>query len=100
MLLNIDCMGHRVISSNDVTKCQNEVSFFKVADVNAGYLLVKLGLLKRLHPKYARKRIQYPFVYRIDKSGPRVTVWHHSADPCDAKQRPSRQNRLSYPQTR
>ena len=49
---------------------------FKMTDINAGYLKVKLDLLKSWHPKYARKRIQHAFVDRIDKSIPRVTVWH------------------------
>ena len=37
----------------------NNISLFKMADVKAGYLKVKLDLLKRWHPKYARKRIQH-----------------------------------------
>ena len=53
---------------------------------NAGYLKVKLGLLKCWHPKCARIRIQHAFVDRIDNSVPRGTVWHHSAEPPDAKQ--------------
>ena len=35
----------------------------------------------------------------MDKSVPRVTVWHHSTEPRDAKQGPSGQTCLSYPQT-
>ena len=63
----------------------------KMEDVNAGFLEVKLDLLKHWHPKYARKRIQHAFVNRIDISVPRFTVWHHSAEPRDAQQRPSGQ---------
>ena len=48
---------------------------------------------------YARKRIQHAFVDRLDNSVPRVTVWHHSSEPRDAKQWYSGQNCLSYPQT-
>ena len=59
---------------------------FKMVDINAGYSKVKLDLLKRWHLKYARKRIQHAFVDRIDKSVLRVTVWHHSVEPYDAKQ--------------
>ena len=59
---------------------------FKMVDVNAGYFKVKLDLLNRWHPKYARKRIQHAFVDRIDKSVPRVSVYYHSAVPRDAKQ--------------
>ena len=68
----------------------------KMADVYVGYLKVKLNLLKRTQ-KYARKRIQHAFMGMLDKSAPRVTVWHHSPEPRDAKQRPSGQNCLSYP---
>ena len=59
---------------------------FKMAVINAGYLKVKLDLLKRCHPKYARNRIQHAFVARIDKPVPRITAWHHSAEPHGAKQ--------------
>ena len=59
---------------------------FKMADVNAGNLNVKLDLSKRWYPEYARKRIEHAFVDGIDKSVPRVTVWHHSTEPRDAKQ--------------
>ena len=84
MLLNIGCIGRHVfLSLSDVTKTS---VLFKMEDVMAPYLPVKLSLLKRLHLKYARKRIQHSFVDMIDKSGPRVTVWHHSAEPRDAKQ--------------
>ena len=58
------------------------VQMRKLEETSAGYLKVKLDLLKRWHPKYARKRIQHAFVDRIDKSVPWVTVWHHSAEPC------------------
>ena len=58
----------------------------KMEDVNAGFLEVKLDLLTRWHQKYARKRIKHAFVNRIDKSVPRFTVWHHSAEPRDAQQ--------------
>ena len=51
-----------------------------------GIQKVKLDLLKRWHPKCARKRIQHVFVDRIDNSVAQVTVWHHSAEPRDAKQ--------------
>ena len=66
-----------------------------MADINAGYLKVKLDLFKRWYPKYARKRIQHAFVDRIDKSVPLVTVWHHSAELLVV---PS-SDCLSYPQT-
>ena len=59
---------------------------FRMADFNAGYLKIKLDLLKRWHPKYARKRIQHVFINRIDNLVPRVTVLHHEAEPPDAKQ--------------
>ena len=59
---------------------------FKMADVNVGYFKGNLDLLKHLHLKYARKRIQHAFVDMIGKSVPRVTVWQHSAGPHDAKQ--------------
>ena len=58
----------------------------KMADVNKGYFMVKLDLLKRWHPKCARKRIQHAFVHRIDNSVPRITIWHHSVEPRHAKQ--------------
>ena len=35
--------------------------------------------------KCARERIYHQCKVRTDKSVPRVTVWHHSAEPCDAK---------------
>ena len=71
---------------------------FRMADVNVGYLKVKMDLLKAVQ-EYARKRIQHVFVDRIDnssrifhdcevlieKSVPRFTVWHHKAPPSDAK---------------
>ena len=59
---------------------------YKMADVNAGYLKVEVDLLRRWHLKYARKRILHAFVDIIDTSVSRVTVWHHSAEPRDAKQ--------------
>ena len=59
--------------------------FFKMAGVNAEYLKVTMGLFKRWHLKYARQRIQHEFEERMEKSVPWVTVWHHSAEPCDAK---------------
>ena len=65
---------------------------FKMVEMNAWFSKVKLALLKQ----YTRERIQHAFVDRIDKSVPRVTVWHHSAEPGDGKQRPSEQNCLSY----
>ena len=87
-------------SLSDVTKNVRMTSvLFKMVDANAGYLKVKLDLFKHLHPKFERKRIPHAFVDRIDKSVPRVTVWHHSAEPRDAKQWPSGQNCLSYSQT-
>ena len=60
-LLNIGCIRRHVISSlqgrHKTVRITSVV--FKKADVhvNAGYLKVKLDLLKRWHPKYARKRI-------------------------------------------
>ena len=48
---------------------------------------------------YARKQFHHEFEEKIDKSVLRVTVWHHSEEPCDAKKWPSRQNCLSYRQT-
>ena len=60
---------------------------FKKADVNTGYLKVKLALSKNWHPNHARKRIQHAFVDWKDKSVPQVTVWHHSAEPRDPRDR-------------
>ena len=86
LLLNIGCIGCHVISSlSDVTYAgmrQNNVSFTQ----DGRHLKVKLDLLKRWHLKYARKRIQHAFEDRIDKSVPRVNIWHHSTEPRDAKQ--------------
>ena len=66
-----------------VKRCHKNVRMtsvsFKMADLNAGYLKVKLDLLKRWHLKYATKRILHTFVNRIDKFVPRITVWHHEA---------------------
>ena len=42
-------------------------------------------------------RIYHEFKGRIDKSVPRVTVWHHEAAPSGAK--PEGQIYLSFPQT-
>ena len=68
-----------------VKRCHKNVRvtsvLFKMSDVNAGYLKLKLDLLKRWLPKYARKRIQHGFVDRIDKSVPRFTIWHYEALP-------------------
>ena len=69
---------------------------FKMVDINVVYLKVKLDLLKSWNPKYARNRIQHAFVDTIDESVPWVTVWHHSAEPHDAKQCPSGQISLSF----
>ena len=59
---------------------------FKLVDINAGYLKVKVDLLMRWDPKYARKRIKHAFVDRINKPVHQVTVLHHSEEPRDAKQ--------------
>ena len=86
LLLNIGWIGCHIISS--LATSQNvrmTPVLFKMMDVNAGYLKLKLDLLKRWHPKYARKIIQHASVDRIDKSVPPVSVWHHSAEPHDAK---------------
>ena len=84
LLLNIGCTGrHVILLLSDVTKTS---VLFKMADVNAGYLKVKLDLLNRWHPKYARKRIQNAFMESMRKYVPLVTVWHLSAEHPDAKQ--------------
>ena len=44
----------------------------------------KTGFVKRLAPKVCKEK-NHVFVDRIDKSVPRVTVWHHSAEPRGAK---------------
>ena len=60
---------------------------FKMADINVGYLNVKMDLLKRWQPKVCKKKNPTcAFVDMIDNSVPWVTVWHHSAEPRDAKQ--------------
>ena len=77
--VNIGCIGRHVISSSD----------FKRQFIQNGgrkYRVFKTGLIKALAPKYASKKIQHAFVDSIDKSVPRVTVWHHSTEPRDAKQ--------------
>ena len=61
-------------------KCKDDVSFIQAGRVFKN----KTGFIKALAPKYVRKRIQHVFVARIDNSVLRVTVWHHSAEPCDA----------------
>ena len=56
-----------------------------MADVNVGYLKVKMDLLKRWQQKVCKKkRIQHAYEDMIDNSVPRITVWHHSAEPSDA----------------
>ena len=47
---------------------------------------MEMDLLTRWYPKVCQKRIQHAFVDMLDNSVPRVTVWHHSAEPSDAKQ--------------
>ena len=46
---------------------------YKMADINAGYLKVKLDLLKHWHPCMQEKEYN-GFVGRMDKSVLRVTV--------------------------
>ena len=59
---------------------------FKIGDVNVGYLKVKMGLIKALLPKSMQEKESNSFGDRVDNSVPRVTDWHHKAEPHDAKQ--------------
>ena len=52
--------------------------FFFTSSWWAEYLRLRLNFISAGTQKYARQIIQHEFEERLDKSVPRVTVWHHS----------------------
>ena len=85
---NTGCNGcHVAWSLTNVTRASgNDVKKQNGWLVCAAYFKVKNVINSSVCTnKYARKRIYHYCKVQIDKSVPRVTVWHHEAEPRDAK---------------
>ena len=72
-------MSHNFVVKRHHNNVKMMSNFLKLADVNAEYSNIRVKIFKHSAQKNGRKRMQHKFEERIDKSFPRVTVWHHEA---------------------